>query len=492
MDKKPYLKILEVIDEKVNRGFYRDNLADEDELQILFNRTVFSEKFVDIDDFFYYNTKVLNYSSFTPLLDQYGEISGDLRIKVIEVVFNIIYFSDLDKKFKIQIASYLNRYNIIFSDDTYYKKIIFGDEDKYLEGSFGKVFFVGENLVKKQLKTEYWKDNDISSRFKNEYVIQKRLFKSNVRVLNVFDYNSVTNSYLMEKAELDLYDLLKDNIISFEDKVKLSRQIMSTMKSAHKMGIIHRDLHPGNIMIKDKDSYVSDFGFAKDSNFLRSRLSTVTPKPMHSFIAPEGFTDFLKLDKISDVYSIGKVIDFIFGNGNFGISHPFKLVIEKSIKSVKDERYNSVDELYDSFNVLYETHIKGENSIKIKENIDNGVYDVNVENYLLKLANDSKIATQIVANGWGNLAEVLLECDLQNQEKIMESINICFIKATGYNGWSNYDIFANIAYQMITRSESSNIVKKSYSILEECAKVRYRASDLLTSVSDDKIQLAKI
>lgn len=60
---------------------------------------------------------------------------------------------------------------------------------------------------------------------------------------------------------------------------------------------------------------MSDFGFAKDSTHSRSRLSTSLPKPTNKFVAPERFNDFTELDELSDIYSIGKIIDYTMCNG---------------------------------------------------------------------------------------------------------------------------------------------------------------------------------
>lgn len=496
MDKKPYIKILEIID----KTFYNQNAYQSygtfnqeiDYLEDLFETTKFSKDYLDLDDFISFHTKKLNYKNYESLIVQYSELDDALWLSIVEVLFNIIYFSNVSDQFKIKISSFLNRYNVVFSDDQNYKKIICGGNGKFLEGSFGKVFFIDDKFVKKQLKSEYWKNKDISSRFKNEYKIQKRLHDLKIPVLDVFDYDNITNSFFMEKADLNLYDLFEKNKISFEDKINLSKKIMCTMSLAHKERIIHRDLHPGNIMIKDNKPFISDFGFAKDSNHLRSKLSTITPKPTHQFLAFEGFKNFLDLDEISDIYSIGKIIDFIFGDGNLGESHVFKLVVEKSTKASKLDRFNDVDELIKSFDKIYNTYIKGVDIKEINDSIKNGNYDLNIENYLIQLAKNEMIATQIVANKWNKLSNILLKCDLQNQLNILKSINVNFIEATGYNGWSNYDLFAKISYEILVESNSTEVGKIAYKILEECSKKRYKANDLLESIAYDKKQLLNV
>ncbi len=487
MDKKPYYKLLDIVDQYLYQLDY-NNFNPVDPLELIFEGTKFSEVYLDLDDFVTFHTRELNYSAGRSLVDQYEDVDVAQRIKVIEVLFNIVYYSKIEDVLKKKISNYLNRYNVVFSDDNEYKQVVIDGSEKFLEGSFGKVYLIDDKYVKKQLKSEYWDDHDISSRFKNEFEIQKRLYDSNVRVLGAYDYDSLANSFLMERADFDLYDLLDKNKISFEEQIKLTRQVLKTMITAHKMTIIHRDLHPGNIMIKKYEPFISDFGFAKDSNHLRSRLSSVTPKPTHKFVAPEGFRKFTDLDEISDVYSIGKVIDFIFGNGNLGTAHPFKLLVEKATKDIREERFNTVEDLSESFEGIFNNYLKGVDVKRINTLIQKGIYDTSIEHYLLELAEKKKISTQIVANRWLNLAEILLKCDTSNQEKILRAISITFIQATGYNGWKNYDLFATITYTMVIRSEMPIVIKLAYSILEECAKHRFAADRLLLSVPYEKIQ----
>ena len=57
--------------------------------------------------------------------------------------------------------------------------------------------------------------------------------------------------------------------------------------------------------------YCLIFGLSKDTMINHSLKSTSTPKNSHYFIDPIGLHDFTALDKLSDIYSIGKIIDYI-------------------------------------------------------------------------------------------------------------------------------------------------------------------------------------
>jgi Serine/threonine protein kinase len=488
VDKKPFLKILNFIDSY----FYEfNNMNDSDGFYDLFNETIFASKYLDIDDFVSFHTGELSYVKFKTLEAQYDEIDHLLRCKIMEVVFNVIYYSNIEIKIKEKIAGFLARYKILFTDETGYRKMILDENIQSLEGSFGKVFLLDDKFVKKQLKPEYWNDNDIASRFKNEYKIQTRMKELGAQVLEVFDYDPINHSFLMQRADVDLADFLSDNIIKFEEKIKLIKQILSVMKLAHENSIIHRDLHVGNILIISGDAYVGDFGFAKDANHLRSKLSTVSPKPTHQFLAPEGFRDFLLLDEISDIYSIGKIIDFIMGNGQLGTKHPFKLLVEHCTKSSREDRYGNMPSLIEAFSSLYENLVNGENINEINMNVTQGVYNLAVENYLVKLVSNNKLASQIVSNSWFDIPNIIQKCDIDNQLKIIKSIYSNYVEATGYGGWENYDIFANISYDIIMGEFDVSIKQIALDILENCAGVRYNAASLLDKIPYDIVEILK-
>ena len=122
-------------------------------------------------------------------------------------------------------------------------------------------------------------------------------------VLKVFNYDENSDSYLMEKCDCNVYDYLENNPFK-DDKLILQviEELLLGMKDVHEAGIIHRDLHLGNILIKEGHVVLSDFGLSKDTMINHSLKSTSTPKNSHYFIDPIGLHDFTALDKLSDIY----------------------------------------------------------------------------------------------------------------------------------------------------------------------------------------------
>lgn len=484
MDKKPFIKILQYLDD-----YYAGYEIMSDPFSLHFEDTFFAEQYLDIDEFFLYHTQSVGYDSRESLENQYGDIVEKLRITIIEVIYNIIYYSKIENRIKTKIANFLTRYNLLVNESDGYRTLAIDNEFPVLEGSFGKVFLLNPQFVKKQLKSEYWEAKDVASRFKNEYIIQDRMKSLHAQVLEVFDYNEINHTYLMQRADIDLADYMEENILSMKDKIRLCREILNTLRIAHDNGICHRDLHVGNVLILGGKAYVSDFGFAKDENHMRSRLSTVTPKPTHMYLAPEGFRDFTQLDYVSDVFSVGKIIDYILGNGKLGQDHPYKYIIEKATKNNRSDRYQSISEMQEAMENLTYSLEKGDDLEQNNRDIKQGKYSIVIENYLMQLVSSNKIASQVVANHWINLSNIILKCNNGNQQKIMNNIKDNFVEATGYGGWRNYDIFAKISYEIVLNAQVLEVKKLAYSILDGCAGYRYYAKDLLNSIPTEVEQI---
>jgi eukaryotic-like serine/threonine-protein kinase len=100
--------------------------------------------------------------------------------------------------------------------------------------------------------------------------------------------------------------------VSVTKLVELLGPIAETLQAAHEIGLIHRDLKPGNIMVLDSLSRgpvrLLDFGLAKDLNADPLTMEgTVAGSP--AYMAPEvwrGKPDLL--DHRIDVYSFGGIV----------------------------------------------------------------------------------------------------------------------------------------------------------------------------------------
>ncbi|SJZ82365.1 toll/interleukin-1 receptor domain-containing protein [Selenihalanaerobacter shriftii] len=119
------------------------------------------------------------------------------------------------------------------------------------------------------------------------------------------------------------------------------------------------------------------------------------------------------------------------------------------------------------------------NDISLPDKIKNEIFDLEVYEKILKVLKDDLIAKFIVKYQLDNFGKMILKFDETNQVKLLDSINRNYVEATGYGGWSNYDLFGRIAYDVAVTTENETIKNKAKVILKECADVRYNLKDLL-------------
>jgi serine/threonine-protein kinase len=96
--------------------------------------------------------------------------------------------------------------------------------------------------------------------------------------------------------------------LTLEAKALIMQQVAEAVNAAHRLGMIHRDLKPGNILVERKPegqlhAYVVDFGLARE---IAKDHTTVAGSFLGTpaYMSPEQAAG-LELDRRSDIYSLG-------------------------------------------------------------------------------------------------------------------------------------------------------------------------------------------
>ncbi|RHZ83343.1 hypothetical protein Glove_97g107 [Diversispora epigaea] len=158
---------------------------------------------------------------------------------------------------------------------------------------------------------------DVNENFLNEMAI---LLRTNVGTTSTIFYGITkdleTNEYMMvlqyyEGGSLRNYLNNNFNSIIWNDKLHNLYEIAYKFSEIHKLNIVHRDFHPGNILkdsLESKMIYISDFGLSKliTKNIKNSQKNTKTISGVLPYIAPEvlGGEEYTKA---ADVYSFAFV-----------------------------------------------------------------------------------------------------------------------------------------------------------------------------------------
>jgi serine/threonine-protein kinase len=135
---------------------------------------------------------------------------------------------------------------------------------------------------------------------------------------NICTLHDVGPNYLvMELIEgPTLAERIERGALTLDETVAVARQVAAALEEAHRQGVLHRDLKPGNIMLPEhRGSSVAatvkvlDFGLAKvtesDPDATRTVAGTVMGTP--AYMAPEQ-VEGRTLDERSEVFSFGAVL----------------------------------------------------------------------------------------------------------------------------------------------------------------------------------------
>ena len=187
------------------------------------------------------------------------------------------------------------------------------------EGAMG-VVFRGTNLAVekavaiKMMRKETFAEPDAVERFKREAKVWSQL--NHPSIAQVFDFGLQDDMpYLvMELVDGDdLSDVLdREGPLAPLRAIAVMRQLASALEEAHRLGVVHRDIKPQNMMLlRYKPGgrlvlKVLDFGMAKQVGNKSMSLTAPgilvgTPK----YVAPEQVTEKPKIDGRTDLYASG-------------------------------------------------------------------------------------------------------------------------------------------------------------------------------------------
>ncbi len=200
-------------------------------------------------------------------------------------------------------------------------------EEKLGEGGMGAVYRANHSLLRRPTAVKLLPPDkagaDNLRRFEQEVQLTARL--NHPHTITIFDYGHTSDGlfyYAMEYVEgLTLSDLVARSGAQPEGRVvHLMRQSASALVEAHDIGLVHRDIKPGNIMVclhahggGGDFVKVLDFGLVKEvrgeGGIQLTNAAYLAGTPQ--YMAPESITNPDTVDARADLYALGAVAYYL-------------------------------------------------------------------------------------------------------------------------------------------------------------------------------------
>jgi serine/threonine protein kinase len=196
--------------------------------------------------------------------------------------------------------------------------------EKIGEGGMGAVYRASHAMLRRPTAVKLLPPGKAGTeslrRFEREVQLTSQLTHPNT--VAIFDYGRTPDGifyYAMEYLEgLNLEDLVRVDGPQLGGRViHILRQVAASLSEAHTMGLIHRDIKPGNVILVAERggatdvAKVVDFGLVKElekeANLTHDDHIVGTPH----YLSPETITSRDQIGPQSDIYSLGCVGYFL-------------------------------------------------------------------------------------------------------------------------------------------------------------------------------------
>ncbi len=182
------------------------------------------------------------------------------------------------------------------------------------QGGMGKVYRVEDTKINEDVALKFLKP-DISSnklsieRFRNELKLARKISHKNV--CRMYHFGESDGCLFMTMEYVPGEDLTctlrRVGPLSPAKAVFIAGQIIDGLMEAHRLGVIHRDLKPKNIMIDREGSVrIMDFGIARILN-VKGVTTAGTLVGTPEYMAPEQASG-KRVDRRSDIYALGIIL----------------------------------------------------------------------------------------------------------------------------------------------------------------------------------------
>jgi serine/threonine protein kinase len=209
-------------------------------------------------------------------------------------------------------------------------------------GGMGEVYLaqdtrLGRKVALKMLPDYFTRDDDRVRRFQQEARAASALNHPNI--LTIYEIGHIDSRHFIATEFIEgetLRERMAESQMKIGEVLDVATQVAWALSAAHQAGITHRDIKPGNIMLRpDGVVKVLDFGLAKLTEHKGDDLEAATLVNTKQgivmgtahYMSPEQARG-LKVDARSDIFSLGVVL-----YGRAGFDTDARSAIAQSIRA---------------------------------------------------------------------------------------------------------------------------------------------------------------
>lgn len=182
----------------------------------------------------------------------------------------------------------------------------------------------------KVLRSKLSEDPMVLVRFQREASAASRLSHPNVvDIYDVGEYEGmhyIVMEYVRGRTLKQL--IMQRGALNFTEALDIMKQLVGAVIAAHQKNIIHRDIKPQNVLIKDDGTIkITDFGIAVASDSVQLTLNNAVMGSAH-YLAPETAQGKEPTEQV-DIYSLGIVFyELLTGTVPFKGQTPTEIAIQ--------------------------------------------------------------------------------------------------------------------------------------------------------------------
>ena len=212
-------------------------------------------------------------------------------------------------------------------------------------GGMGTVYKVFDKKIKEKIalkiiRPEIALNEHTIERFQNELRIARKIIHKNV--CRMFDLGEDKNLHFITMEYIsgrDLKQMIRmTKQLNVGTAVTIAKQVCEGLAESHRLGVVHRDLKPQNIMIDNEGSVrIMDFGIAR-SLYTTGVTATGVLIGTPEYMAPEQ-AEAKEVDQRTDIYALGAILfEMVTGEVPFSGDTPISIAIKHKQEGPRDPR----------------------------------------------------------------------------------------------------------------------------------------------------------